>query len=110
MKNLIILTLVLISASMYSQEEINPKKINSEFKVYGACDMCKSRIEEALDVKGVKFSEWNKDTKNLKVVYNSEKIALDDIHKLLTKVGHDTDKMKATDEDYNALHGCCKYR
>jgi hypothetical protein len=31
------------------------------------------------------------------------------IHKNIAAVGHDTQKVKATDEAYNNLHDCCKY-
>jgi hypothetical protein len=32
-----------------------------------------------------------------------------DVKKAVAKVGHDTDEVKATDEEYDNLHGCCKY-
>jgi len=28
----------------------------------------------------------------------------------IVAVGHDTKELKATDESYNAVHPCCKYR
>ena len=31
------------------------------------------------------------------------------VKKAIAKVGHDTDEVKATDEDYEKLHGCCMY-
>ena len=33
------------------------KKI--KFHVYGVCEMCKNRIETALDVKGIRLADWN---------------------------------------------------
>jgi hypothetical protein len=29
--------------------------------------------------------------------------------KAIAKVGHDTDDVKSTEEDYQNLHGCCQY-
>ena len=34
----------------------------------------------------------------------------DDIKKKIADVGHDNSLYKATDEVYDNLHGCCKYR
>lgn len=31
------------------------------------------------------------------------------IHEKIASVGHDTEKVKATDKAYNSLPGCCKY-
>ena len=80
------------------------------FRVEGNCGMCKRNIENALDVKGISSAEWNQKTKTLTVVYNPEKIQVDDIHKLVNGGGYDTDKFKAPDEVYDKLPGCCKYR
>lgn len=81
-----------------------------EFKVEGTCDMCKTRIETALDVKGVKFAEWNVDSKMVTVVFRPDKVTEAQLHQILADIGHDTDQKVATDEVYNELHGCCKYR
>lgn len=78
--------------------------------VDGVCDMCKERIELAVDVKGVKFAEYDVDSKELKIVFNEKKITLKEIHQLIAKAGHDTKEVKATDEAYAKVHGCCKYR
>ena len=80
------------------------------FKVYGVCNMCKERIENALDVGGVKNAVWNKDTHMVEVTYRTDKITEDDLHRLLNEAGHDTEKSQATDEQYSKVHDCCKYR
>jgi hypothetical protein len=43
------------------------------------------------------------------LIINEEKCSLIDVKKAIAKVGHDTDEVKATDEDYEKLHGCCMY-
>ncbi len=82
----------------------------SRFKVQGNCEMCKERIETALDVKGMVVADWDVHTKELFVVYNPKKIKLSDIHKLVQNAGHDTDCGLAPAEAYAKVHGCCKYR
>jgi hypothetical protein len=32
------------------------------------------------------------------------------LHEILAGVGHDTQKVRAKDEDYAKVPGCCKYR
>lgn len=80
------------------------------FKVYGNCGMCKSTIEKSLKgVKGVAAATWDVDAKMITVTYNPKKIELLDIHQKIAGVGYDTDKVKANDEVYSNLHGCCQY-
>jgi len=83
---------------------------NDSLKVFGACGMCKARIEKAaLSVKGVKDAQWNAELNMLTYTF-SDKINKEDLSKALTKVGHDTELGKASDKVYDALPGCCKYR
>ena len=87
---------------------VPPTKVT--FKVYGNCGQCKERIETALDQKGIKSAEWNVESKMIEVVYVPEKITLDQIHKIINGVGHDTEKSKAADSIYQKLPDCCLYR
>jgi len=113
MKNILttIAVIAIILIANFSQAQEKSKKVEtSEFKVYGVCGMCKTRIENAALIKGVKLAEWNKETQLIKVIYNPTKVTLDDIHKAIAEVGHDTEKVKAADEVYNKLPNCCAYR
>ena len=87
------------------------KKEDITFSVSAVCGMCEERIEKAYDVKGIVMADYELKTKNLHVVYKT-KLFPDvlDVHRIAANVGHDTDKIKASDEVYNNLHGCCKYR
>ncbi len=78
-------------------------------KVSGNCDMCKANIEGALDIKGVKKAEWNKDTKILIVIYYASKINNETIQHKVADAGYDTEKFKANVAAYDKLHTCCKY-
>lgn len=81
-----------------------------KFKVYGNCGMCKSKIEKSLKgVKGIAAATWDMESKMMTVTYNPKKIELMDIHKKIAAVGYDTEKVKAEDEVYENLHGCCQY-
>ncbi|MDX5321794.1 MAG: heavy-metal-associated domain-containing protein [Bacteroidota bacterium] len=80
-----------------------------QFEVKGNCGMCKERIEEALDVKGIKSAEWNEETQMLTVVYDASKITEIKIHELVAEAGHDTPLKKAKKEVYDNLPGCCHY-
>ena len=87
------------------------KNAKATIEVDGVCMMCKNRIEKAcLKTKGVKSAVWNVDTHNLNLIYDERKVDLDAIKAKIAEAGHDTKDLKATDEAYEGLHPCCKYR
>lgn len=110
MKTIFITILISLISTIGLGQEKKKKTTEINFKVDGICDMCKNRIEDALDVKGIKFSEWNVDSHNCIVAYKPSLITEKEIHQLIADVGHDTDSTKATDSVYNKIHHCCKYR
>lgn len=107
MKKLLLLFVIIISSTfLFAQEE---KVIETEFKVFGACGMCKARIEKAVKIDEVKSATWDKTTKMLAIVYEPT-VTVDSLQKRIAAVGHDTDNYKADDEVYAALPKCCLYR
>ncbi len=87
------------------------KVVTEVIKVAGVCGMCKDRIEAAVNkLPGIKVANWDEFLKELIVRYNKTKTTNDEIQRQVAGVGHDTEKFKAGDAAYNALHGCCKYR
>jgi copper chaperone CopZ len=97
--------------SIFTLNAQDKKEIVTEhFRVEGNCEHCKKRIEEAAYIRGVKHAEWNKETKQLTVVYKTEKTNADAILKNIAKEGHDNEKYKAEDKVYNKLPECCHYR
>ncbi|MEE4197179.1 MAG: heavy-metal-associated domain-containing protein [Bacteroidales bacterium] len=97
----------LIAGTMVFAQEMKTEK----FKVYGNCGMCENRIEKAaLGLDGVTKADWDKDTEMLEVAFVEEKVNVDDIHQAVAEAAHDTDKVKAVDEVYQALPACCLYR
>ncbi|WP_396211567.1 heavy-metal-associated domain-containing protein [Flavobacterium sp.] len=109
-KNIIFgMMLLFVTLSTQAQEKKN-KNANYDIEVNGNCEMCKKRIEKAAYlVKGVKSAEWHIDDHTLHLIINESKCSLIDVEKAVAKVGHDTYNVKATDEEYAKLHGCCQY-
>lgn len=79
-------------------------------KVTGLCGDCKSRIETAADIKGVKSAIWTAETQSLKVIYRNDKTSIDKIKQSIAAVGYDTEDVKGNDKAYQKLPECCKYR
>lgn len=83
---------------------------NEKFKVFGNCGTCENKIEKAANgLEGVVSADWNKETKEMVVEFDEAKTSLLDIHKAIAGVGYDTDKVKAEDDVYDKLPGCCQY-
>ena len=87
----------------------NAQTKKTSFLVSGKCGMCKDRIENALDVKGVVFASWSETTLLCDVTFKTNKISEKKIHELLAFKGHDTPLCRASDEAYDKLHPCCHY-
>ncbi|WP_077810236.1 heavy-metal-associated domain-containing protein [Polaribacter sp. BM10] len=114
MKKLIFaFSLFLIGFSTQAQDVKKVKKKNAKvsFTVDGICGMCKKRIETAaLKTKGVKFAIWDVKTHQINVILDERKTPVDTLKQNIANVGHDIKGFKATDEAYNSVHPCCKYR
>ena len=81
-----------------------------KIKVYGNCEMCKTRIEKAVNaIDGISKADWNIETKLLEVTFNDAKTTTDKIEIAVAKVGHDTPHYKADNEIYEKLPSCCLY-
>ncbi|WP_412560092.1 heavy-metal-associated domain-containing protein [Winogradskyella sp. MIT101101] len=107
MKKIILIFTLLVTTATFAQN----KNAKASMEVDGVCLMCKERIEKAaIRTKGLKSAVWNVDTHELKLIYDERKTDLKTISKKIAEVGHDTKEIKATDEAYNSVHPCCKYR
>ncbi len=107
MKKIICLICIVLGLFVHAESQ---KPVKAKIKVFGNCPQCKERIENALDVKGIKMADWNIDSKILEVVYQPDKITIEKIHELVAQSGHDTEKTKAPDKTYLQLPECCMYR
>ena len=110
MKNIILgMMLLFVTLSTQAQEKKN-KNAKLDIEVNGNCEMCKKRIEKAaFTVKGVKSADYHIDDKTLHLIINEVKCSSLDVKNAIAKAGHDSDEVKATDADYDKLHGCCQY-
>jgi outer membrane receptor for ferrienterochelin and colicins len=95
---------------VFAQEAKNEKLTTTIFKVHGACEQCKDRIENAIKVRGVKEGNWDVDTKFLTLVYDATIISLEKVQNKILAAGHDVEDKKAKDIIYKALPACCHYR
>lgn len=103
----LVLMLGFFATTGFAQEK--NKKLTME--VDGKCDMCKTRIEKAaLGVKGVKYAMWDIPSHQLSLIIDERKTDPMKVKTALVAVGHDTKELKATEEAYDGIHPCCKYR
>jgi periplasmic mercuric ion binding protein len=112
MKKHIKTMVLLLVAAMSISFTYSPSKSNTTvtFKVFGTCEMCKERIEIALDVPGVKKAIWDVNTQMVTVTYNSKKLEVKQLYNLFAIAGHDTEIVKASEQAYADLPECCQYR
>ena len=107
-KFLTLTCLTLVCLTAFAQK---PKWEKVNFQVSGNCDMCKTKIEKAAKaVEGVKTARWNVVSKKMKIKFNPGITNADKIQQAISSIGYDTEKHKATDQVYNNLHHCCKYK
>jgi cation transport ATPase len=106
-KRITVIAIMLVSVMGMAQD----KNKKMTFEVDGKCEMCKMRIEKAaLGVAGVKYASWDIPTHQLSLVMDERKTNSMQIKSAIAAVGHDTKELKATEEAYDAVHPCCKYR
>jgi len=109
-------TIFLIIASIFlinytiAQEKAKKEIKTINIKVEGNCGECKKRIENAAYIKGVKNSSWDEKTKNLTIVYRTDKVTEEQIQQSIAKSGHETSNLKTDQEAYSNLPDCCKYK
>ena len=114
LKIAISIVVVIISSNQSFSRQIQPASASKDsiitFKVYGACEMCKERIETAAKGRGVTGVNWDVNTHMLTLTYSPATTSIQKIHKRIAAVGHDTELEKADENVYNALPACCLYR
>ena len=111
MKTLSIYAVVLFS--IFTMHAIAQKNTvlnkNEKIKVWGNCESCKKRIENAAKAAGAVTAEWNEDSKILSVNYDNAKTSSEKIQLGIANKGYDTEGYTADQKVYDKLSGCCKY-
>ena len=107
MKKIIILLLFMTPLALFSQKKDIQK---STFEVNGVCGMCKARIEKtAFGIKGVKTATWDIPSHQFTILFDANKVSLENVHEAIAKAGHDTPLATTPDEVYENLPLCCLY-
>jgi copper chaperone CopZ len=109
MKKILYLILIFVPLIACSPKATNLSYVTEKFTVYGNCDMCKTHIESAVSVPGVKKANWNMSSHILIVEFAPAKVSLDQLHQKIAASGYDTDKRTASNSSYAKLPTCCKY-
>lgn len=105
---LAIITLaILFTNTLYAQ---NKTTVTKTFWVAGICGLCEEVIEKTMDTKGVISADYNLESNQLTVTFNTKKTSEDHLHDLLNDAGYDTEKKTCTTEQYSRVHSCCQYR
>lgn len=102
MKNTLIIALMFVSTALFA------KNITSKIQVKAQCDMCKEKIEKAMDMPGVSYAKWDQASQMLTVKYNDAKITEDKIHQTIANLGYATSKMEANTTAQKNLDKCCQ--
>jgi mercuric ion binding protein len=101
----IILTAVVLIISVSVKAQTDTVRI----KTSAICEECKERIEHDLSFeKGVKSNVMDLNTKEVTVVYNSQKTDPEKIRIAITKIGYDADSLKAEVKAFRRLPECCR--
>ena len=82
----------------------------TSFGVKGNCGMCKKTIETAaLSLSGVSTADWDKQTKQIKLIYDPQIVDLMSIHQAIANSGYGTELVENNMDSYENLPLCCKY-
>lgn len=104
-----ILTSISLLGFMNAQAQTAAKVQTETFEVKGLCSMCETRIENAALITGVKSAEWNKETHQITVIFNPQKVTLQTIHNAIANAGHQTSLVAPNMDAYKKLPACCAY-
>jgi periplasmic mercuric ion binding protein len=108
-----VLSVIMVVLAVFysnSQEKQSANKTTTlKILTSAQCDMCKERIEKAINkLSGIISADLNYETKYLTVEFNPEETSDADIRKTLNRTGYDADSTKAEMRAYNKLPKCCK--
>ena len=104
----IILSIIGLSVLIACNNSGNPV-VEKTAQVYGNCEQCEERIENAAKGNGVNTADWNVDSKLLTTQFDSTKTNLPEILKRISDAGHDNESYSANDYTYQDLPECCHY-
>lgn len=105
---MLVLAIIVMGSTLSAQAQDDKLK-QVKIKTSAVCEMCKDAIEKDMAFeKGIKSAELDLKTKELTVVYRTDKTDINKIRKAINKVGYDADHMPADPKSYEKLDACCK--
>ncbi len=102
-----IIAIILLSTTITFAQIKNSK--TDTIKVYGNCEMCKTKIEKAGTQKNISKTVWSEETAMAIITYDASKTNKEAILKKIALVGYDSESFLAPNAVYAKLPGCCKY-
>jgi len=107
-KSKIFLTIIVLLLFPLCNAQTKNQKTET-VKIYGNCEICKSTIEKAGNLKNQSIVDWNKETKLAIISYDSLKTSKEEILKRIALAGYDSDTFLAPNDTYSNLPSCCQY-
>lgn len=109
MKKYLSSTLLIALLLLAGSFTFNTETATIDIKTSAECDMCKTRLEKALNLsRGVIESKLNLTTRVVTIQYNPEKTTPDKLRKIISHTGYDADDVKAQPSAYKRLPECCR--
>lgn len=96
---------MLFSITLFSNELSDTLKINTTAQ----CEMCKERIEEAVNkIEGIDYVDLEVETAIVSVKFDKSKTDAEEIRKIIASCGYDADDVKKDKRAYKRLPKCCQ--
>lgn len=106
-KMFILVGIFLLSVANYGQ--IKNEKTES-IKIYGKCDICKKKIEQAGNKKKTVSVLWDQKSQMAVISYDKTKTNREEILKRIALAGYDNEAFLAPNDIYERLPECCHYK
>ncbi len=112
LKSVFIIATFFIFSNTTVAQKTNQKAVIKTTLYCDHCAVCETCGElfktEMLKIKGLKMFELNEEAMTFTIYYNAKKTDLQAIKESISMLGYDADDVKANEEAYEKLDGCCK--
>lgn len=104
---LTLIALFMLLSTAWGQK--TPKVQTVVIHTSAECSECEQRLENGLNyTKGVMFAEFDLESRNVTVKYNTKKTSPEALRKVINGLGYDADDTKADKTAFEKLPACCK--
>jgi periplasmic mercuric ion binding protein len=105
----VLVSLTVLSLISFSCGNRSGSVVEKTVKVWGNCEKCEKRIEEAGKLNGVQDADWNADSKLLSFKIDTAVVSVDEVLKSIAHAGHDNERYFGDDYAYSKLPESCQY-